>query len=342
MSHRFFMPAVALIVLIFLSSSPPFPAMAQAPTSPPTPAKKTWVPPKTPHGDPDLQGTWTTTTTAPLERPPQFAERRFLTDEEVAAREKQLERQLEADSQESITSDARANTGPPDHWTERASRVSRQTSLVVEPPDGRVPVTAAAEARRDYDLAHVTDAFEHMSPWDRCIGRGMPGGMLPGGYGNVYQIVQGEGYVAILMEMIHEARVVPLDGRPRPNVRQWNGDSRGRWEGNTLVIETTNYNSKGWIATNAASGRIKGIPISEALRVVERFTRVDSDTIQYEMTIDDPNVYTKPWTVSFPMTKEPHAQVFEYACQEGNYAMTNILSGARAEEKAAEGAKRQK
>jgi hypothetical protein len=341
MSHRFFMPTVALIVLIFLSSSPSFAAMAQAPTSSPTPAKKTWVPPKTPHGDPDLQGTWTTTTTAPLERSPQFGERRFLTDDEVSAREKQLERQLEADSQQSISSDARANTGPPDHWTERASRVSRQTSLVVEPPDGQVPVTAAAEARRDYDLAHVTDAFEHMSPWDRCIGRGMPGGMLPGGYGNVYQIVQGEGYVAILMEMIHEARVVPLDGRPRPNVRQWNGDARGRWEGNTLVIETSNYNSKGWIATNAASGRIKGIPISEALRVVERFTRVDSDTIQYEMTIDDPNVYTKPWTVSFPMTKEPHAQVFEYACQEGNYAMTNILSGARAEEKE-QAAKKQK
>jgi hypothetical protein len=166
----------------------------------------------------------------------------------------------------------------------------------------------------------------------------MPGGMLPGGYGNVYQIVQGEGYVAILMEMIHEARVVPLDGRPRPNVRQWNGDSRGRWEGNTLVVETTNYNNKGWIATNAASGRIKGIPISEALRVVERFTRVDADTIQYEMTIDDPNVYTKPWKVSFPMSKDSNARVFEYACQEGNYAMTNILSGARAEEKAAEGA----
>jgi hypothetical protein len=342
MSHRFFMPSVVLIVLIFLSSSPSFAAMAQR-TSSQTPAKKTWTPPKTPHGDPDLQGTWTTTTTAPLERPPQFGERRFLTDEEVAAREKQLERQLEADSEESISSGARANTGPPDHWTERASRVSRQTSLVVEPPDGRVPVTAAGEARRDYDLAHVTDAFEHMSPWDRCIGRGMPGGMLPGGYGNVYQIVQAEGYVGILMEMIHEARVVPLDGRQRPNIRQWNGDSRGRWEGNTLVVETMNYNNKGWIATNAASGRIKGIPISEALRVVERFTRVAPDTIQYEMTIDDPNVYTKPWKVSFPMSKEPNAQVFEYACQEGNYAMTNILSGARAEEKAAEqGAKKQK
>src|SRR5262245_2298811 len=340
MSHRFFIPSLLLVVAVFLTSAVSA-AMAQARSSSQAPARKTWTPPKTPHGDPDLQGTWTTTTTAPLERPLQFGERRFLTDEEVAAREKQLERQVEADTQQTVSSDARANTGPPDHWTERAARVSRQTSLVVEPPDGRVPVTAAAEARRDYDLAHVTDAFEHMSPWDRCIGRGVPGGMLPGGYGNVYQIVQAEGYVVILMEMIHEARVVPLDDRPRPNVRQWNGDSRGRWEGNTLIVETTNYNNKGWIATNAASGRIKGIPISEALRVVERFTRVDPDTIQYEMTIDDPNVYTKPWKVSFPMTKEPNAHVFEYACQEGNYAMTNILSGARAEEKE-QAAKKQK
>ncbi len=342
MSHRFFMPTLILIVVIFLPSSPSFAAMAQARASSQVTAKKTWTPPKTPHGDPDLQGTWTTTTTAPLERSPQFGERLFLTDEEVVAREKQLERQLEADSQETVSSGVRANTGPPDHWTERATTVSRQTSLVVEPPDGRVPVTAAAEARRDYDLAHVTEAFEHMSPWDRCIGRGMPGGMLPGGYGNVYQIVQAEGYVVILMEMIHEARIVPLDGQPRPNVRQWNGDSRGHWEGNTLVVETTNYNNKGWIATNAASGRIKGIPISEALRVVERFTRVDANTIQYEITIDDPNVYTKPWKVSFPMSKEPNAQVFEYACQEGNFAMTNMLSGARAEERATEAAKKQK
>ena len=172
MSHRSFIPTLILIVAIFLLPAPAFPAMVQARTSPQAPAKKAWTPPKTPHGDPDLQGTWSTTTTAPLERPPQFGDRRFLTDEEVAAREKQLERQLEADSQETVSSGSRANTGPPDHWTERASRASRQTSLVVEPPDGRVPVTAAAEARRDYDIAHVTDAFEHMSPWDRCIGRG--------------------------------------------------------------------------------------------------------------------------------------------------------------------------
>ena len=341
MSHRSFMSGLALTVVIFPASSI-FAATVQSRTSSPAPAKKAWTPPKTRHGDPDLQGTWTTTTTAPLERPPQFGERRFLTGEEVAARESQLERQAEADGQETA-SGARADTGPPAHWGDRATRVSRQTSLVVEPPDGRVPVTAAAEARRDYDLAHVADAFEHMSPWDRCITRGVPGGMLPGGYGNVYQILQAPGFVAILMEMIHETRIIPIDGPPRPNIRQWNGDSRGRWEGNTLVVETTNYNNKGWIATNAASGRIKGIPITEALRVVERFTRVDAGTIQYEITIDDPNVYTRPWKVSLPMSKDPNAQLFEYACHEGNLAMTNMLSGARAEEKAKEeAAKKQK
>jgi hypothetical protein len=153
--------------------------------------------------------------------------------------------------------------------------------------------------------------------------------MFPGGYGNVFQIVQVPGYVAILMEMIHEARIIPLDGRPLSNIKQWNGESRGRWEGHTLVVETTNYNNKGWIATNAASGRIKGIPQSEALRVIERFTRVDRDTIQYEITIDDPKVYTRPWKVAFPFYTDPNAQVFEYACHEGNFAMTNMLSAAQ-------------
>jgi hypothetical protein len=162
--------------------------------------------------------------------------------------------------------------------------------------------------------------------------------MFPGGYGNVYEIVQAPGYVAIVSEMIHETRIIPLDGQPLSKVRQWNGESRGRWEGNTLVVETSNFNGKGWIATNVATGRIKGIAQSEALRVTERFTRVDPDTIQYEITIDDPNIYTRPWRVAFPFSRDPDARIFEYACHEGNYAMTNILSGARAQEKAAAGA----
>jgi hypothetical protein len=142
--------------------------------------------------------------------------------------------------------------------------------------------------------------------------------------------------------MIHETRIVPLDGQPPANIQQWNGQSRGRWEGSTLVVDTTNYNDKGWIATNVASGRIKGIPQSEALHVTERFTRVDGATIQYEITIEDPNIYTRPWRVAFPLYKDANARVFEYACHEGNYAMTNMLSGARAQEKADEEAKQQK
>jgi hypothetical protein len=340
MNHRFYLLTIVLILTVLISVAPGPVTVAGQTSSPSSAPARAWTPPKTPGGDPDLEGTWVSTTTTPFERPPQFGNRLYLTDEEYAESERQLRRQLDADSQETISPNARIGTGPPGHWTERASRASRQTSLVVEPGNGQVPVTAAAEAKRDFDVAHNTDAFEYMSPWDRCITRGMPGGMFPGGYGNVYEIVQAPGYVAILSEMIHETRIIPLDGRPRLNVRQWNGESSGRWEGNTLVVDTTNYNGKGWIATNVASGRIKGIPQSEALHVIERFTRVDADTIQYEITIEDPNVYTGPWKVAFPFYRDPGAQIFEYACHEGNYAMSNMLSGARAQEKAAEDAAR--
>ena len=144
----------------------------------------------------------------------------------------------------------------------------------------------------------------------------MPGGMLPGGYGNVYEIVQAPGYVAIVSEMIHETRIIPLDGQPPANIQQWNGQSRGRWEGNTLVVDTTNYNNKGWIATNVASGRIKGIPQSEELHVIERFTRVAADTIQYEITIEDPTVLEKPWTVTFAYRRMPDYEIIEYVCED--------------------------
>jgi hypothetical protein len=156
--------------------------------------------------------------------------------------------------------------------------------------------------------------------------------MFPAGYNNAYQIVQIPGYVVLLYEMIHEARVIPVDGRPHisQNIRQWNGDSVGHWEGNTLVVDTTNYNGKGWIATSAATGRIKGIHQSRRLHVVERFTRVGEDTIQYEVTIDDPAVYTRPWKVAVPLERDPNYQIFEYACHEGNHAVENVLSAGRA------------
>jgi len=168
--------------------------------------------------------------------------------------------------------------------------------------------------------------------------------MFPAGYNNAYQIVQTPGYVMIAHEMIHEARLIPVDGRPHldKDIKMWTGDPRGRWDGKTLVVETTNFNGLGWIATNAASARIRGVPHSDALKLVERFTRVDADTINYEVTIEDPNVYTKPWTVTIPLTRDDSYQIFEYACHEGNHAIENVLSMARnAEKRAAQSEKKQ-
>jgi hypothetical protein len=280
---------------------------------------------------PDLQGVWTNPTITPFERPPELAAKAVLTEAEAAELEKR------AAASRTDRAPERGNVGTYNQaWFDSGTKVvsTRQTSLVVDPPDGRVPVTAAAEARRDYDLAHLADSYEHMSVWDRCITRGVPGGMFPAGYNNAYKIVQIPGYVVILYEMIHEARIIPL-GREHlpPSIRQWNGDSVGRWEGETLVVDTTNFNGLGWIATSAATGRIKGIPQSERLHVVERFTRLNEQTIQYEVTIDDPGVYTKPWKVAIPLTLEKDYQIYEYACHEGNQAVANILSGGRAMEK---------
>ena len=299
-----------------------------------TAQKAKWTPSRTPDGQPDLQGVWTNATITPFERPAALAAKPFLTEKEAAELEAQAA-QNRVDKPPAPGDVGAYNQA----WFDSGTKVvaTKQTSLVVDPPDGRVPVKPAAEAKRDYDLAHINDSYVYMSVWDRCITRGVPAGMFPAGYNNAYQIVQAPGYIVILYEMIHEARVIPLDGRPHPpqSVRQWNGDSRGRWEGNTLVVDTTNYNDKGWIATSAATGRIKGIPQSEALHVVERFTRVDPGTILYEVTIDDPNVYTKPWKVSIPLTRDDNYQLLEYACQEGNQAVGNILRNGRAMDAAA-------
>ena len=169
----------------------------------------------------------------------------------------------------------------------------------------------SAEARRDDYAARNADSYEFMSPWDRCITRGIPGSMFPAGYNNAYQIIQAPGYVAIHYEMIHDARIIPLDNRPRSaRMQTWMGEPRGRWEGDTLVVETTNYHNKGWITTSAASGRIKGIPHSDKLRVIERFKRVSKDVISYSATIEDPENYTRPWTVSFPLTADPEYRIY--------------------------------
>jgi hypothetical protein len=280
----------------------------------------------------DLQGTWTNPTITPFERPADLAGKEFLTEKEV----KELE---------SRSADSKVDRAPQpgdvgnynQFWFDSGTNVvkTRRTSLVVDPKDGRVPLKPAAEAKRDYNAAHSADSYEYMSVWDRCITRGVPAGMFPAGYNNAYQILQIPGFVVIEYEMIHEARIIPVDGRPHlpSTVKLWNGDSRGRWEGNTLVVDTTNYNDKGWIATSASTGRIKGIPQSESLHVVERFTRMDANTIKYEATIDDPTYFTRPWKVEIPLVRDPEYHLFEYACQEGNHAVENVLSGGRALEK---------
>jgi hypothetical protein len=300
----------------------------------------TWSVPRTPDGHPDLQGTWTNATLTPLERPRQLGERRILTEDEVAALEGQAAaRQHAADAPEArerarTTRDVGAYN---QFWFDSGSTIlpTRQTSLVVDPPDGRVPVRPEAEARRDEMLRRSYEHPEFMSVWDRCISRGVPGWIIPAGYNNAYEIIQTRGFVVIRAEMIGDARIIPLDARPPlpPGVRLWEGDSRGRWEGDTLVVETTNFGDRNWIATSGASGRIKGIPQSAALRIVERFTRVGPDRIDYEARIEDPAVFTRPWTLAFPLTKDGEYRIYEYACHEGNRAVEGVLRGARYQER---------
>jgi len=301
-------------------------------------APKRWVQEKTVDGQPDLQGVWTNPTITPFERPADLAGKAILTDQEAASLE---ERAAEGRVDKAPKAGDVGNYNQ--FWFDSGTKVvaTKQTSLVVDPPDGRVPVKPEAEARRDYNLAHNADSYEYMSLWDRCITRGVPGAMFPAGYNNAYQIVQIPGYVVLLSEMIHNARIIPIDGRPHASaaIKQWDGDSRGHWEGNTLVVDTTNYNNRSWISTSAAGGRIKGIIPSEKLHVVERFTRVNADTIQYEVTIDDPNTFTRPWKVAIPLIRDAKYQIYEYACQEGNYAMTDILNAGRVGDAAAKGSR---
>ena len=184
---------------------------------------------------------------------------------------------------------------------------------------------------KTYNLAHNGDHYQHMSVWDRCLSRGVPGSMLPAGYNNAYRIVQTPDHIAIQHEMIHDVRIIPLSDPPfiDGSIRQWMGDARAHWDGDVLVVETKNFHNRGWIASSSAGARLKGIPTSKALHVVERYERVSADTIIWTVTIDDPNVYTRPWTISMPLTAEPDYEMFEYACHEGNYAVPNALSGQR-------------
>ena len=334
--------ASARLVIVFALGS-----MSTLQSQPAPRPVRTWTVPRTPNGHPDLQGIWTNATLTPLERPRQMGDRTFLSGDEAAALEAQASgRRAEADDpaarQQAL---ARGDIGSYNQfWFDSGSTFlpTRQTSLVVDPPDGRVPLRPEAEARRDAALARSTEHPEFMSVWDRCISRGAPGWIIPAGYNNAYQIIQTRDYVVIHAEMIHDTRIIPLvhrqgrdDGGPPlpPTVRLWEGDSRGRWDGDTLVVETTNFGDRNWIATSAASGRIKGIPQSQALKIVERFTRVGPNRLDYEARIQDPEVFTRPWTLAFPLTKDDEYRIYEYACHEGNRAVEGVLRGARYQER---------
>ncbi len=284
----------------------------------PVPSSTSRALPRTPDGQPDISGIWTNFDSTPFEVPDPV---------EDATRLAALQEWFPPGDQTGPSADF--NDGPA-----ASKRNPRRRSLVVDPPSGRVPIRPEAAAKKDYALAHITDSWEYHTPWERCITRGIPGGIFPGGYGSGYQILQVPGYVVILYEMIHEARIIPLDGRPHvgASIRFWNGDSRGRWEGNTLVVEIANYNAKGPIASNIASQAMRGVSQSEALRVTERFTLVDPNTINYEVTLDDPKTFTQPWKLAVPLNRDQAYQMYEYACHEGNHAVPNTLRGARVRE----------
>jgi hypothetical protein len=318
-----------VIVVVLLAAMAP--VAGQAPTT----VAKTAPSPRTPWGDPDLQGRWNNTTITPLERPAQFTGKPVLTDEEAAEFHRQELQRTNADRRDGA-SRADVDRAYGELWFDRGKLTkTMRTSLVVDPPDGRIP-PFTPEAR-EKEAARVAarqrrgpaDSWEDRSLMERCIlNHGVP--PLPTGYNNNYQILQIPGYVVILYEMLYEPRIIPLGGRPQDghHIRQWKGNSRGRWEGNTLVVDSTGFSDK---------MMIRGINAkpSEDLHIVERFTRVDAHTIDYQATIDDSKTWTRPWTVAVPLTKtEDH--LYEYACHEGNYGMLGILSGARAEDKAAE------
>ena len=296
---------------------------------------------RTPWGHPDLQGTWANQTLTPLERPAQFAGKEFLTEAEAAELERQTAETGDADRRTAPGTEADVARAYNDVWWDRAKKVvaTRRSSLIIDPPDGKIPpLTPEAQEREKLEplrpaVRHMTtggrgtDSWLDRGLWERCIIYG-PLPRLPRSYNPNLQIFQTPNEVAILYEMIHEVRVIPLDGRPHVSsrLRQWLGDSRGRWDGDTLVVETTNFSDK----TNFRGS-------AETFHLTERFRRIDADNLLYEFTANDPSTWTRPWTAQIPMPRS-NGQIYEYACHEGNTGMPGILSGARFQEAEAAGA----
>jgi hypothetical protein len=291
-------------------------------------AQREWRPPRTPDGKPDLQGIWDYRSATPLERPARFEGREFMTPAEVVEYER-----LAAEREDGRPPDdpRTEQSVHPSWWLEYGKTVIKtaRTSLIVDPSDGKVPpLTAEGEKRQAARRAAAktrgpSDNPEDRGLFERCITRGVPAGMLPGPYNNNLQIIQTPAHVVLFTEMIHDARIVPMaSGRHNPShMREWLGDSRGHWEGDTLVVETINFRDD--IVFRGSSAN---------LHLVERFTLVDNDTLEYRFTVTDPSTWTRPWTVSFPMIRT-EGPIYEYACHEGNYGLMNILSGARWQEK---------
>jgi hypothetical protein len=319
MVTRVFVATIAIMSLMSVAPS------GQAPPS------GNWTPPRTSWGDPDIQGNFTNLweVGTPFERPDEFAGRRLeeVTPEELA--------QVRRGIQERTRTQQLAGEIGGTRWIWLDSHDHVKGSMawfVIDPPDGRIPPltsegqnrqAARAEARRTSGRGSA-DSWIDRSLFDRCISRGLPGSMMPAIYGNQYEIVQAPGYVVIRYEMIHEARVIPLDGRAPigKGIDQDMGEARGRWEGDTLVVETTNFRDRStYRNANAAT-----------LRLIERFTRTALDTIEWAVTVDDPTTWTKPWTFAMSLTRNDREPVLEFACHEGNYSVPHILSGARKEE----------
>jgi hypothetical protein len=302
----------------------------------------TWTHPRTPWGDPDFRGVWRYEAAIALERPSQFAGREFLTDQEVAQGE-QLETEQEAKrlagvegagvGRRSVAESPIRGNEYNSFWQDhgRPRKVYKQTSLIVDPRDGRIPYTPDAQKADARSTARYgIGPFEsYLDPdtGERCLTDGVTGMMWQGPNGGHNRIVQSPGYVAILHEEYRDRRIIPVNGRPHKNIRQWFGDAVGHWEGDTLVVDTTNFLDR----TNYEWASI-WTRTSETLHLIERFKRIDADTLEYRITIEDPSTFVKPWTAVIPISRLPDdTQIYEYACHEGNYAMPNLLSGARIE-----------
>lgn len=298
---------------------------------PVTERSRPWTQARTAWGDPDLGGVWTSDNnfSVPLERPADVAGKPMLDGADLENALRARARMIAA------VADGGAVGAGPSHWYENLTARSRRSSLIIDPPDGRLPALTAEAQRRAAQAALAVgsrgqaDSWEDRSLWDRCITVGLPSVMFPTGYNNNVQILQAPGYVTITHEMMHDTRIIPLDGRPHlsPAIRHYLGDSRGRWDGNTLVIDVTNFHRN----TNYRGS-------GETLHLVERYTRTAKDALRYEVTIDDPHTFERPWTAVLDLA--PQGRMYEYACHEGNRGLENVLSAARAEERQADAGSR--